>query len=174
MVRDWRKNIDPSLREYLESQIKGTFSYKKAYELADNKGNAQLWVAVAGLSKQLFNIHMKMNYIEGLMKDVNKRIDELQKGKGKKEAIEFIEAPAVASAVDELMNEPLVSEAAKKTVIKKKIGAKKPAVKKVVKKSLFGKKVREKTEVKKAVIKKPAVKKKISKVKKLKKSLKRF
>ena len=164
MVRDWRKNVDPGLREYLESQIKGTFNYKKAYENADNKGNAQLWIAVAGLSKQLFNIHMKINYIESLIKDVNKKNDDTNKG-SKKEKTQSIEAPIVAEAVEDLMgveqNLSFEKETSGKEKTKKKTVAKK-LVKKEVKKAA------------KPVVKKPVVKKKPSKVKKLKKSLKRF
>jgi len=77
MARDWRKQVDPLIREHLESQVKGTLVHKKAYEDADNKGNAQLWVAMANLSKQLFNTSMKINYIEDLMRDVVKKIDKV-------------------------------------------------------------------------------------------------
>lgn len=117
MVRDWRKNVDPLIREHLESQIKATMNYKKAYENADNKGTAQLWIAIANLSKQTFNTSMKINYIEDLMKDVIKKIDEL---KEKREEIAFMEEPVV----EELVIKKSKSNSRKKTKDKSKKGSK--------------------------------------------------
>ena len=66
---DWRKEIDPMVKDHLEAQIKETARYKKSYEKAKNKANAQLWIAVANLSKQLFNLNLKFNYLERALKD---------------------------------------------------------------------------------------------------------
>lgn len=144
MARDWRKNVDPIIREHLESQIKNTLSYKKAYEEADNKSTAQLWIAVANLSKQSFNNSMKLNYIEDLMKDIVKKIDEI---KEKKEEISFMEEPKAEFIEKEELVMPKVSKKASKKT------AKKPAVKKVSKKKV----------VKKAPAKKPAKKSNVRK-----------
>ena len=145
MARDWRKNVDPIIREHLESQIKSTLSYKKAYEEADNKSTAQLWIAVANLSKQQFNNSMKLNYIEDLMKDVVKKIDEI---KDKKEEISFMEEPKVE--IFETKEEVLMP---KKLTVKKpskKISVKKAPAKKVAKKGIK-KKTAKKANVRKTL-----------------------
>lgn len=114
MAKDWRKNVDPLIREHLESQIKATMSFRKAYEEADNKGTAQLWIAVANLSKQIFNTSMKINYIEDLMKDVVKKIDEI---KDKRDEIAFMEEPEVQEEVKKTTKK---KPSKRKTVSKKK------------------------------------------------------
>ena len=149
MARDWRKNVDPIIREHLESQIKSTLSYKKAYEEADNKSTAQLWIAVANLSKQQFNNSMKLNYIEDLMKDVVKKIDEI---KDKKEEISFMEEPKIEifeTKEEVLMPKKLTVKKAVKKASVKKLPAKKTA-KKVVKKKV-AKKTAKKANVRKTL-----------------------
>ena len=61
---NWRKNIDPIIREHLESQIKESHRHKKAYSQARNKNTAQLWVAIANLSKEIFDLNLKIKFIE--------------------------------------------------------------------------------------------------------------
>lgn len=65
----WRSDIDPMVKDHLEAQIKETARYKKSYEKAKNKADAQLWIAVANLSRQLFNLNLKLNYLERALKD---------------------------------------------------------------------------------------------------------
>lgn len=69
MAESWRKDIDPMVKDHLEAQIKETARYKKSYEKAKNKADAQLWIAVANLSRQLFNLNLKLNYLERALKD---------------------------------------------------------------------------------------------------------
>ena len=63
-MANWRKNIDPLLREHLEAQIRETIKHKKALQSAENKGNAQLWVAIANLSKQIFDLNLQSKVLE--------------------------------------------------------------------------------------------------------------
>lgn len=69
----WRKNIDLSIRDHLEAQINETGRYRNSYKLAKNPAEAQLWCAIANLSKQIFDLHLKMNYLERALKDTLQR-----------------------------------------------------------------------------------------------------
>jgi len=76
----WRKNVDPLIKDHLELQIKESYREKKAYSKAKDKPNAQLWVAIANLSKQFFDLNLKVKFLEKALRDVNtkdrKKIDE--------------------------------------------------------------------------------------------------
>ena len=76
----WRKNVDPLIKEHLELQIKESYREKKAYSKARDKPNAQVWVAVANLSKQVFDLNLKVKFLEKALRDVNikdrKKIDK--------------------------------------------------------------------------------------------------
>ena len=155
MTRDWRKYVDPLIREHLEAQIKNTLTHQKAYEAADNKGNAQLWVALANLSKQLFNTTMKLNYMEDVLKDLVKKLDT---SSSKKEEVAFMETPSAVVA-----EQPLEKKTTPQKTTPKKTVAKKPAPKKKV--------AQKKPPVKKTSRRKTAPKKHSSRVKR---SLRRF
>jgi uncharacterized caspase-like protein len=76
----WRKNVDPLIKDHLELQIKESYREKKAYSKARDKPNAQVWVAVANLSKQVFDLNLKVKFLEKALRDVNikdrKKIDK--------------------------------------------------------------------------------------------------
>lgn len=69
----WRKNVDPIIKEYLDLQVKETIKFKKSYFSAKNKPNAQLWIAIANLTKHIFNLELKIKYLEGVIRDINER-----------------------------------------------------------------------------------------------------
>ncbi len=73
MAKNWRKLVDPSIRGYLEMQVKEASRHKNAYRLSENPSNAQLWVAIANLSKQMFDINLKLNYLERALRDIGAR-----------------------------------------------------------------------------------------------------
>jgi len=75
----WRKNIDPILREHLEKQIIEIYKHKNSYSLAKNKGDAQLWIAIASLSKKIFDLNLRIKFLE-------KTLNENAGKKSKKEA----------------------------------------------------------------------------------------
>ncbi|MBI2105397.1 hypothetical protein HYT56_01000 [Candidatus Woesearchaeota archaeon] len=88
----WRKNIDPILKEHLEKQIRESYVHKNSYSLAKNKNTAQLWVAIANLSKQIFELNLRIKFLEKTLKentrkknkkeiddDVKKVLDAMQK-----------------------------------------------------------------------------------------------
>jgi len=74
----WRKNIDPLLKEHLESLVKESYRHKKAYSSSKDPSKSQLWCAVASLSKELFDLHLKVKVIERALQD------SLGKGRKKK------------------------------------------------------------------------------------------
>lgn len=77
----WRKNVDPIIKEYLDLQVKETTKFKGAYSKAKNKPNAQLWIAIANMTKHIFNLELKIKYLEGTIKDLNERLLQLTEKK---------------------------------------------------------------------------------------------
>ncbi len=73
MGTEWRRYVDPLLREHLLAQINETRDQKKAIVKASNKANAQLWIAVANLSKQVFDLNLKLNYLERALQDIGRK-----------------------------------------------------------------------------------------------------
>ena len=69
MKTDWRNSVDTALKSHLEAQIRESSRHKNAYSKAKNKANAQLWVAIANLSKQMFDLNLRMNYLERAFQD---------------------------------------------------------------------------------------------------------
>ena len=68
-MANWRKKIDPSIKDHLEIQIKESAKHRNVIELSENPTNAQLWVAIANLSKQLFDINLKITYLERALRE---------------------------------------------------------------------------------------------------------
>lgn len=77
-MKNWRDLVDPLIKDHLEVQIKEASRHKKAYDQAANKGDAQLWIAIANISKQTFNIELKIKYLERLLQDLVAKINALE------------------------------------------------------------------------------------------------
>ncbi len=60
----WRKKVDKTIQGHLELQIKESSKHKKAYRESYNPPNAQIWIAIANLSKQIHQLNSKINYLE--------------------------------------------------------------------------------------------------------------
>ncbi len=71
---NWRSKLDGITRKHLELQLREAYKYNKAYNLSKNSSNAQIWVAVANLSRQIFEMNLRMNVLERALKDT---IDKL-------------------------------------------------------------------------------------------------
>ena len=69
----WKEKVDPTIRTHLGKQIAESMKDREAYESASSPSNAQLWIAIANLSKELFNLNLKINYIEKALKDLSKK-----------------------------------------------------------------------------------------------------
>lgn len=71
--KDWRENIDTMIKDHLEIQINESAKHRNSYKKSKDPAKAQLWVAVANLSKQIFEMNLKLNYIERALKDLGKK-----------------------------------------------------------------------------------------------------
>lgn len=124
-MADWRNKVDPALRDYLEAQVRETNIHKNAYNSAKNQANAQLWIAIAVLSKQLFNMNMKLNVLEDALREINTKVMSVNT------VHEKIEVPKVVEAVKVKTEKKLVKKTIKPKVTAKK--AKKGNIKKALK-----------------------------------------
>tara|TARA_Y100000034_G_scaffold131124_1_gene191190 strand:- start:526 stop:909 length:384 start_codon:yes stop_codon:yes gene_type:complete len=70
----WRKNVDPIIKEYLDIQVKETNKFREAFSKSKRPANAQLWIAVANMTKHLFSLELKIKYLEGAIRDLNERL----------------------------------------------------------------------------------------------------
>ena len=61
---NWRDKVDPAIKTHLEKQVAETVKERRAYEYAQDSGNAQLWVAVANLSRQIFDLELRIKSLE--------------------------------------------------------------------------------------------------------------
>ena len=56
----WRKVLHPTLKPHLEHQISETFRHRKVISRSEDPKTAQLWVAVANLTKEIYEIKQKV------------------------------------------------------------------------------------------------------------------
>ena len=68
----WRNNVDKTIKDNLELQIKEASKHKDSYKKAKNPANAQLWVAIANLSRQIFDLNLKLNFLEKALQEIAK------------------------------------------------------------------------------------------------------
>ena len=67
-MKSWRQKVDPSIRDHLEVQIAEAAKHRAAYKDAPDPKVAQLWAAIANLSKQLSEANMRVKYLESAVK----------------------------------------------------------------------------------------------------------
>ncbi len=72
-MKNWRSKIDPQLRKHLELQIRESSKNKKAIQSSKNKAMSQLWCSIALLSKQNFELNLRVKYLEQALKDIKPR-----------------------------------------------------------------------------------------------------
>jgi len=86
---DWRDEINPIIKSHLETQIKETTTHKKAYQKAKEPTKAQLWVAIANLSKQIFDLHLRIKVLEKGIQDLapKKKGKEIDASKALKDVL---------------------------------------------------------------------------------------
>lgn len=82
-MNNWKENLDPIIRDHLEMQLRDSLKHKDAFDKSSNPSNAQLWCAVANLSKKLFELNLKVDFLERTIKDIvqEKTIKESKKKK---------------------------------------------------------------------------------------------
>ena len=66
---EWRRNVDKTIKNHLEIQINEASRHRKAYIGSKVPSHAQLWCAIANLSKQMFDINLKLKYLEKALRD---------------------------------------------------------------------------------------------------------
>lgn len=69
---DWKDQIDPLLKVHLEKEIMESIKNKGAYRSSENPGIAQLWVAIGNLSKKIFDLDLKFDYLDKTLKEIRK------------------------------------------------------------------------------------------------------
>ena len=89
---EWRKHIQRELRPYVERIIAESFMHKGAYSKAEDKGKAQIWLAMGLLQKQIQELNLKLDYIEKALQGVGRKdqktsIDQVKKEKEEVERI---------------------------------------------------------------------------------------
>jgi uncharacterized protein YhaN len=67
-MKTWRQKVDPSIRDHLEVQIAEAAKHVNAYKDAPDPKIAQLWAAIANISKQMFELNLRMKYLENAVK----------------------------------------------------------------------------------------------------------
>ncbi len=77
----WTKQVDPIIKDYLDIQVKEANKFKNAYLKSKNPANAQLWIAIANMTKHIFSLELKIKYLEGTIKDLNERLLKLSEKK---------------------------------------------------------------------------------------------
>ncbi len=69
----WRKDIDPVLKEHMEALIKESYRHKNTYKNSKDISKAQLWCALACLSKEMFDLNLKVKFLEKALQDTGKK-----------------------------------------------------------------------------------------------------
>ena len=69
MKQDWKEIIDPIVRDHLEAQLADSMKFSEAFRQSKNPSNAQLWCAIALLSKKNFELNLKVDFLERTIKD---------------------------------------------------------------------------------------------------------
>ncbi len=67
-MASWRDKVDPSIKDHLEIQIAEAAKHREAYKMANDPSIAQLWTAIANLSKQITELSLRLKYLENAVK----------------------------------------------------------------------------------------------------------
>jgi hypothetical protein len=74
---DWKDNLEVGLKSHLEFQLKEVNKEVNNFKKAKDPSKAQLWVAIANLSKLVSALNMKITALEGTK--VKKKVQKKQK-----------------------------------------------------------------------------------------------
>jgi len=67
----WRNKLSADIKTHLEAQIKEVSRFKAVYLNEKDVKLIQLWLGIANLSKGIFDLNLKTNYIERALKDLS-------------------------------------------------------------------------------------------------------
>lgn len=79
----WRNKIDPIIKAHLERQIAESVKHRNAYNESTTPANAQLWIAIGNLSKENFDINLKLNYLEKALRGIAPKVTKSKQLKKK-------------------------------------------------------------------------------------------
>ncbi|MEM4511200.1 MAG: hypothetical protein QXD25_00070 [Nanopusillaceae archaeon] len=65
----WKKNLDPIIRDFLNTLLREVEEYKDSYLKAEDPATAQIWTALA-------IIYRKLSYIESEIHKIHEKIKE--------------------------------------------------------------------------------------------------
>lgn len=68
---DWRDKLDPRLKEHFNDLIKMVHTEKEAYLSAPHISYAQVWCALAVLTKEVSDLQLKVKSLEKKLKGKN-------------------------------------------------------------------------------------------------------
>ena len=66
---DWKKNLDPVIKDYLNDLLKKVLEEKKAYSQARDVSKAQIWVALALLYREISLIKSEIEEIKSSLRE---------------------------------------------------------------------------------------------------------
>ncbi len=80
---DWRERLENSIRTHLELQIREAAKHREAYLSSNNPAISQIWCAIANLSKQVFELSLKLRFLERGLQEIVEKQQEMKKTKTK-------------------------------------------------------------------------------------------
>ncbi|MEA3378900.1 MAG: hypothetical protein U9Q69_04645 [Nanoarchaeota archaeon] len=78
-MKTWRDDVDPLIRKHLEILISDSVKQRKAYKKAANTANAQLWCAIAELSKRNFELEQENKLFKKALANISQKYKFLEK-----------------------------------------------------------------------------------------------
>lgn len=81
MANNWRDSVDKVIKPHLEAQIKAAAFNRDSYKKAKDPSNAQLWIAIANLSKQILDLNHQVKYLEKTLKEILLKQPNIKKAK---------------------------------------------------------------------------------------------
>ena len=91
---NWRENIEPYIKDHLELIIEGVHKHKKSYKNSKNPSAAQLWCALAIMSKQIFDLNLKIKLLEKVVKENTKKPSNIKDVPNKDESEDLMKIAA--------------------------------------------------------------------------------
>ena len=72
-MADWKENLDPVLRDYLNSLLKEVIKYRDAYTKSKDIKVSQLWVAITLIFRELALIKSEIEEIKKKLYSENEK-----------------------------------------------------------------------------------------------------
>ena len=87
-MENWRDNVKGPLKVQLEKVIKNSAEHRDTIQLASDKKTAQLWIAIAHLSKELREQKVRTKYMETILTELLETKKAQLKSKKQKEDLD--------------------------------------------------------------------------------------